>query len=364
MNGQDDGALPLFERWPGLRAVAPRMPLAILPTPLVAMPSIGAHAWIKRDDVTGSAYGGNKVRKLEFLLARARDEGAERLITIGAIGSHHALATTVYGTAAGFDVTAVLLPQPVTDHVRSVLSGMIAAGADVRVAARPLTVPLAILAARVAHRAQRMHTIPAGGSDAVGTLGYVNAALEFDAQRPASGCPEPAEIHVAGGTLGTAAGLAVGCALAGLRSRIVAHRITVRAITNEARARRLVDGVLALLRRGGAGSSEVPTADDVMDRLTIAHGQIGRGYGHATPAAERALERFAAAGIDLDLTYTAKAAAGFLGALEARPDEPRLYWHTLSAIEPANDLRSLDAAGIPDAARRFLQPFDRSEAPL
>jgi D-cysteine desulfhydrase len=191
-------------------------------------------------------------------------------------------------------------------------------------------VPAAVAAAKLAHRRERIRMIAPGGSDPIGTLGYVNAALELAAQCRAGLCPVPREIHVAGGTLGTAAGLALGVIMAGLPTVVVAHRITSRVITNRRAARALVVGVCRLLRAADPQAS-VPHPLDVRPRLRIEHTQIGRGYGFETDAGFAAGSRFADAGFTLDPTYTAKAAAGFLAA--AREDAgPVLYWHTLSSV--------------------------------
>ncbi|MDP9149111.1 MAG: pyridoxal-phosphate dependent enzyme, partial [Myxococcota bacterium] len=91
-------------------------------------PSDEAELWIKRDDRTHEVVGGNKVRKLEWLLADARSRGARRLVTAGAAGSHHVLATTYFGRREGFDVEAVLVPQPRTAHVVDVLRASLGLG--------------------------------------------------------------------------------------------------------------------------------------------------------------------------------------------------------------------------------------------
>lgn len=350
--GQADAPLPLFERFPQLARAVPRLPLARLPTPVERLPTDAADAWIKRDDLTGTLYGGNKVRKLEFLLAAARAAGAERLITVGAIGSHHALATTIYGVRAGFGVSVVLLPQAPTEHVRAVLVAMAAHGADVRIVRGAAAVPAGVAAAHIAHRRERRYTIAPGGSDPIGTLGYVNAALELDRQCGAGLLPVPTAVHVAGGTLGTAVGLALGFAIAGLPTRVIAHRITTRAITNERRARRLARETVAVITEAARGH-RLPAVADVMRRFRIDHRQLGRGYGYETAAAIAARDWFSAsAGLVLDLTYTAKAGAGFLAAALEPGVEPILYWHTLSSVEPA--LGADAAARLPATARRFL----------
>src|SRR5215472_6673366 len=93
--------------------------LGSYPTPLEPLEALsrpGCSLWIKRDDLTNPLYGGNKVRKLERLLADAKQRGAQRILTVGAVGSHHVLATAVFGRRAGFEVEAVLVPQPRTAH--------------------------------------------------------------------------------------------------------------------------------------------------------------------------------------------------------------------------------------------------------
>ncbi|HUF11638.1 MAG TPA: pyridoxal-phosphate dependent enzyme [Longimicrobiales bacterium] len=334
-SGQDEAVLPLLERFPRLAATVPRMPLARLPTPVERLPIEGTDAFIKRDDLTGGLYGGNKVRKLEFLLPAARAAAAERIITVGAIGSHHALATTLYGVREGFRVTVVLMPQTPTEHVRRVLAAMTAYGAEVRLVGSAAAVPAGVIAARLAHRRERVHVVPAGGSNAVGTLGYVNAALELAAQCDEGLCPVPAEVHVAAGTLGTAVGLALGFSIAGLPTRVIAQRITSRAITNRRRVRRLVRGAHALIASAAGGARHLPDPDAALQTLRIDHHQIGRGYGFETGAGGAALDWFdTRVGLELDATYTAKAAAGFLAAIEAKAAGPLLYWHSLSSVEP------------------------------
>ena len=326
--GQADQRFPLFARFPELEEHAPRIPLASLPTPVARLPLEG-DAWIKRDDLTGGPYGGNKVRKLEFLLAEAGRSGAERLITMGAIGSHHALATTVYGRAAGFEVTVVLLPQQRTAHVEEVLEAMRRHGAEVRLVRSAAGLPAGVAGARVAHRRERVHVIAAGGSSPVGTLGYVNAALELADQVAGGELPRPSAVHVAGGTLGTAVGLAYGFALLGWATDVVAHRITSRAITNGRRARSLIDGVRRLIEP--VSREAPPSRAAVLRRFRIEHDQIGRGYGFETAAGAEAARWFREQSLpELDATYTAKAAAAFLASAR---ESPILYWHTLSAAE-------------------------------
>ncbi len=325
----------LFRRYPALANRLPWLPIGTFPTPIepceIETPDgTTCRVWVKREDRSSERYGGNKVRKLEFLLAEARSRGARRLITVGAAASHHAFATLIHGRDAGFDCTLVLFPQPYTPHVEDMLRLDAAFGADIVWAPRIELVPLALLRARLAHRRAPAFNIAAGGSDATGTLGWVSGGLELAGQIDAGEAPRPACIHVAGGTLGTAAGLALGLALAGCDIPIVATRITSRLITNERVLGRLVAAVSAVLESAGV---RVPSVDRIASRVEIRHDQIGRGYGHETDASRQALDTFSDAGLRLEPTYTAKACAELLRG--ARDGPPLLFIHSFSAAEPA-----------------------------
>lgn len=350
--------IALFQRFPGLAGRIPWLPLGRYPTPVERLDAapfadLGAELWVKRDDLTHDVYGGNKVRKLEFLLAEARRRGARRLITFGAAGSHHALATAVHGRAQGFEVSVVLFPQPLTEHVRSIVFQLHAVGAEIRYAPHMETVPAAILAEWVARRGERPYVIPAGGSNPIGTLGYVSAGLELADQIAAGQLPAPRSVHVAGGTLGTAAGIALGFAMAGLEIPVYAARITGKLVCNENVLARLVTGAARILRRAGV---PVPSPGRALGLVTLLHDQIGAGYGHETEAGREAVERFGRAGLQLDATYTAKAAAALIASLRAtKGDGPRLFWHTLSAVEPVQVDPDADPGDLPEAARRLLE---------
>jgi len=322
--------IALFERYPQLAERVPWVQLGNFPPPVEPFSVGRADIFIKRDDLSAQPYGGNKVRKLEFLLAAARLRGARRLITVGAAGSHHALATTIFGKQLGFDITLVLFPQPLTDHVRHILLLDVAYGAELRFTRRMEMVPAALFATTMRYRRDHAVVIPAGGCDAVGTVGYVNAALELVAQIHAGDIVQPATIVLAAGTLGTAAGLALGFAIAEIPVRIVAARITSRIVTNERVLARLIKGAEDILRRAGLPGLH---ADRAIRSVELKHEHIGRGYGIATAEAEEATAVFGKIGIHLDPTYTAKAAAALLRTAENAAG-PVLFWHTLSAAEP------------------------------
>jgi 1-aminocyclopropane-1-carboxylate deaminase/D-cysteine desulfhydrase-like pyridoxal-dependent ACC family enzyme len=328
---------PLFRALPALEGQLPWVELGSWPTPLTRVEGPtgwGGQLWLKRDDLSSPWYGGNKVRKLEYLLAAAMDEGAGRLITTGVVGSHHCLATAVHGRRVGLPTSLVVIPQPMTPHAEEMAARNRAWADEVRSCSIFATLPFVEAALRWRRRADRPYVIPGGGSNPLGALGYVGAALELSEQVRDGEMPRPATIAVAAGTLGTVAGLAIGIALTGAADRILAVRIVPAAIANAWTLARLVEGALRLLAAGGVA---VPDARAVLDRVDLVGDYLGGGYGHPTEAGGRAGEWFMGRGVTLDPTYTAKTAAAVLDRLTVGPPATVLYWHTLSAALPEAD---------------------------
>ena len=326
----------------------PWMPLGEFPTPCaaIASPPSGPRAlWQKRDDLAGARYGGNKVRKLEFILGAAALQGATKLATIGGIGSHHVLATALYGAEHGFEVAAVLFPQPLTDHVREQLLADAAVGLRFYPSSSYLTVPFAYLGARRGRR-----WVEAGGSSVEGVLGYVAAAFELRRQIDAGEVPRPDVIYLALGSCGSAAGLWVGLALAGLADvRLVGVRVVDRIVCNLTKTRRLARATLARLGK---------RVDlDTLPPFVVEHGHFGGAYGRATPAALAACTWAAARGLSLEPTYTGKTLAALLADAEAgRLDGKHvLFWNTYSSrsLQPLLD-RAPGPDALPAGLRRYF----------
>jgi 1-aminocyclopropane-1-carboxylate deaminase/D-cysteine desulfhydrase-like pyridoxal-dependent ACC family enzyme len=332
-----------------------RLTLGQYPTPVhhVAALSVpGCDLWVKRDDLTHEAYGGNKVRKLEYLLAAARASGAKSLVTVGAAGSHHVLATTYFGVRAGFSIEAVLVPQPRTEHAVEVLRASLALGLRPFPVRSTAAVPLAI-ARRIAAGSS---FIPLGGSSVTGTMGYVDAARELGTQVRQGAMPEPDFCVVALGSAGTAAGLAAGFAELRMKTRVVGIGVSRPFALSR---------VLALkLARGCARRVGMRDADATWRRqLAFDARFLGAGYGHATILGDEATrDAREGAQLALDPTYTAKAFAAALWHVRARRASCILYWHTLSS-RPIGPLM-LGAVDEParDATMRLLFGSARSSS--
>ena len=294
------------------------------PTPVACLEQLStakARLWVKRDDLTNPLYGGSKVRKLERLLQDAKSLGRTRIVTLGAVGSHHVLATAVFGKLANLQVEAIVLPRPRSPHVLQTVRASIAQGA--------LLVPAPTYAAgarQLANRAaQGAYAIPVGGSNLLGTRGVMSAAAELEQQVRSGLLPEPDLIVVALGSGGTAAGLTAGLMRTGLGARVLAVATAEPVKVFAYAARRLAEELVERSSR-----EAVPT------RLEIERGQLGAGYGRPTRASAHATREAARSGLFLDDTYTAKAFAAALARIALGRERNVLFWHTLSgaAMDP------------------------------
>lgn len=343
--------LPLVKRFPALESSAARVPLCELPTPIRRAERLEAAAasgplYIKRDDRSAEPYGGNKPRKLEWILGRARARRASRVITFGGLGTNHGLATALYAARCGLGCDLVLVHQPVDDSVRekllidSALGARLWYGANV---AGVALIALGLLAAR-----PRSFVIPPGGSSRDGTLGFVNAGLELAEQVAAGEVPEPARVYVALGTGGSAAGLAAGLALAGLPTRVIAVLVTDVLPPTRARLERMARRALERLDRG-AGP---PSLERGQMALTIEPGFVGSGYGSSTAAGDEAV-RLASGeeGLRLEPTYTGKTLAALM-ARERGKREPIVFWNTYASGLP--ELERPDWRTLPRSLHRFF----------
>jgi D-cysteine desulfhydrase len=317
----------LHERFPDLAETLPHLALSERPTSVRELTGLGI--WVKEDGAFGSGgWGGNKVRKLEWLIPDAKRRGRGSILTFGGLGTNWGLATALYAREHGLETALALVDQPVDDHVRAQLARLEASGARIhRTHTKRRTVAmLPWLLARNARGGRPPYLLPAGGSSPVGALGYVEAALEIAAQVEAGSLPEPAHVVVPVGTGGTAAGLALGFQIAGLRSRVVGVVVNDQLRLDAAVLARLARRTAALLERRGARLGTLRLEPAMLD---LTRDQIGAGYGHRTQAAEAAAALAAEERLALDPVYTAKAMAGLLALREAgRLGDSVLFLHT------------------------------------
>jgi 1-aminocyclopropane-1-carboxylate deaminase/D-cysteine desulfhydrase-like pyridoxal-dependent ACC family enzyme len=351
--------------------------LGTYPTPVVRLTKVeracglaeGVELWCKRDDWTSATvggYGGNKVRKLEHLLEEAKSRGAKRLVTVGAVGSHHVLATALYGARQGFEVEAVLTPQPATVHVEEVARIDASLGLRAYPVKRFAAVPFAVTRRLRDRTAKQAYFIPPGGSSVTGSLGYVDAARELSKQIAKKELPRPTKIVAALGSGGTVAGLLVGLHHEGLLAaekdapgiELVAVQVVEPPLTSGPATLALA---LAIERRLGTKIVARGVIATLSRALRVTRAYLGKGYGHSVVAGDAATTYARADALTLDPTYTAKAFAGALDeARRAQSGEVILYWHTLAApdgfahlLASAPPLSALDPK-----IRALLRPID------
>ncbi|MEU4276767.1 1-aminocyclopropane-1-carboxylate deaminase/D-cysteine desulfhydrase [Streptomyces tanashiensis] len=305
----------LHRRCPELAGSLPFLRLGAAPTPVRPLPGPGTRAelWVKDESGYGDGgWGGNKVRKLEWLLPEARRRGARTLLTVGGLGTNWGLAAARYARGQGLEVALGLIDHPVDEHVRAQVERLRASGASLHFLHTKARLILAApwLFARHAHGLSLPYYVPAGGSSPLGTLGAVEIALELGAQVEAGELPEPAWLVTAVGSGGTTAGLALGLRLAGLRTRVLGIVVNDTLRLDSRSLLRTARRSAALLRARGA---DVTGAVPAADAIRVETAWLGDGYAHPTAAGDQALDRASAqAGLTLERTYTAKAFAALL----------------------------------------------------
>lgn len=307
-------SIPLVRRFPALASL-PRAELCTAPTPIQSAEALTSGLWIKREDLSAEPLGGNKARALEFLLGGVRPD--ESVVTVGSAGSTHALATLVHARRLGASAVIHRWPQEMNDVARRVSE---------RITAETHTPPSRSLVAAYVRawgaRLRGARWIPAGGSSPLGVLGQVNAALELSDQMRARAVPSFDRIVLPLGTGGTAAGVALGLAIAGMKTTVVAVRVVPRIVANQRRVERLIDRTARLIERVSQSSVPRPAKGAVR----IIHEFYGGAYGRETTEGLAVARRCAeATGIPVDPTYTAKALAA-AAAITMRDGGTTLFW--------------------------------------
>ena len=297
----------------------PRVALGHLPTPLEPMDRLSEHLggprlWVKRDDCTGLSSGGNKTRKLEFLMADAVQQGADTIITQGATQSNHARQTAAAAAKLGMDCHILLEDRTKSTDPTYALNGNVLLdrlhGATVskREDGADMNAEMATLAADLRQAGKTPYIIPGGGSNPIGALGYVNCARELTEQAAHAGLKIDALVHATGSS-GTQAGLVAG--LAALQSDIHLLGIGVRAPREKQESM-----VHDLARR----TAEFMGAGTQIDRDAVRANcdYVGPGYGLPTEGMIDALKLLARLeGLLFDPVYSGKGLDGLMDLIRS-----------------------------------------------
>jgi 1-aminocyclopropane-1-carboxylate deaminase/D-cysteine desulfhydrase-like pyridoxal-dependent ACC family enzyme len=306
-------------------AALPTIPLGLEPTPveeltrLRSLLAAGPRLLVKRDDAIPFAFGGNKVRKLRLVAADALAQRADTLITCGGVQSNHARVTAAVAAKLGLRCVLVVNgAEPSTPTANALLDRLL--GAEIRhVGSRTeRTAMMETVAGEERAAGRRPYMIPLGASIPLGAAALALAIHELSAQMAA-----PDVILHSSSSAGTQAGFIAGCALAGLRSRVIGISADESAASLAAEVRRLLDGLASTIGTPGR-------FDDV--DVEIDDGFVGGGYGVPTRESQEAIELLARTeALFLDPTYTAKAMAALISYVRSgkfAKEETVLFWHT------------------------------------
>jgi D-cysteine desulfhydrase family pyridoxal phosphate-dependent enzyme len=296
---------------------------AHLPTPIDELPRLTQHLGIsqlliKRDDQTGLAFGGNKTRKLEYLLGDALARGARTLITRGAAQSNHCRQTAAAAARIGFDCVLVLTGNPPSLPSGNILLDQILNAKLIWTEGHdPEAVMLETLADLESQGADP-YLIPYGGSNHIGVRAYVEAIEELMSQSP-----DVDRILFASSSGGTQAGLCLGAQLYGFKGRITGISVDLKAHTLQSKVSEIANNTAE-----GMGS----TIRIQEEQVEVVDAFLGEGYGVMGDLERNAIRTFARQeGILLDPVYTGRAAGGMMEMIKTgtiRKDERVLFWHT------------------------------------
>jgi len=330
----------LFEEYPDLEGNIPWINLAPLRTPVKKLTKLeeklGINSlWVKCDNLTSPLYGGNKVRKLEFVLAEALNQGCKKVMTAGYIGSNHCVANAIFCNQLNLKPIAVLIDQPVTINVRNNLLLDLYFKNEIFYSHK-----------EIPKNSNIYHMAP-GASTPLGILGYVNAVLELKKQVNKGEMPEPDYIFIASGTSGTAAGLALGVKFAGLKTQIHAVQTSYPAHSNIKTIRRLAIKTKKLMTKY---VKSVP--ETTFEHLFFNGDYFGGQYGLPTRKGLEAINLMKETeDIELEPTYTGKTFAALLGFVQENKknikDKTILFWNTYNSRDFSDILKKVDYHDLP-----------------
>jgi len=350
--------IPLFEQFLELRQHMPHIGLGDYPTPIRKLEALGARIgapqlYLKDDGQSGEPFGGNKVRKLEFLLANALEKGAKGVVTVGQAGSNHTLTTIVWAKKMGLNSYAFLSPQLNAEYLRRNLLLSKHFGGDIRYFSSDEMRDKAVEDFVQAHGVE--YYIPIGGACSLGCAGFVNGVFELKQQIEAGIMPEPDYIYVTMGSTGTAAGIILGVALAGLKTKVVPVRISGDAAGKK---KTLIDALNRTSTFLHERDVACPLIRFAPTDVTIRDGFFGREYARITPQDAEAIQAlYDAEGIKLDGTYTGKTFAAMLHDLvqDHVRDKVVLFWNTYCSGEFADTVKNVDYKTLPEGLHCYFE---------
>ncbi|MFX1392009.1 MAG: 1-aminocyclopropane-1-carboxylate deaminase/D-cysteine desulfhydrase [Promethearchaeota archaeon] len=333
----------LFEKYPNLEANIPWIKLAPLRTPVKKLTilenRLGIKSlWVKCDNISSPLYGGNKVRKFEFILAETKNNGYKKVMTAGGLGSNHCVANAIFCHQLNLKPSSFLIDQPITPHVRKNLL-------------LNLYFKNKIFYTEEYNNSQRdpnVYYMAPGGSTPLGTLGFINAALEIKNQINNNELPEPDYLFVACGSSGTTAGLLLGVKIADLNTKIHTVQTSTSLYSSLNTVRRLTRKTWKFLIKH---DNSIPKAP--LEQLYFHREFFGGEYGLPTQEGINAVKLIKETeNIKLETTYTGKTFAALLDFVRRNKkvvkDKTILFWNTYNSRDFSDILKNLDYHNLPE----------------
>lgn len=346
---EEKNELPYIMRiYQGLQKI-PWIKLIESPTPVHRLEGLEKELdfnglFIKRDDKSNLEYGGNKPRKFEFLLGYALKRKKKHILTMGGIGSNHCVANSMFCKQLGLKSVVFLQNQPLTEHVRKNLLLELYYNAKIIHKKSEFGLAAAMIGYMLTHWCS--YLIWAGGSNKIGTIGFVNAAFELKNQIKAEKIPEPDFIFTTTGSSGTTAGLLLGCELAGLKSKIIGVTVSTKQWASRKRVLELATNCLVYLRKFDSSIPDVPLKS-LDERLEMNTNYFGGTYGIVTDKGQYAVDLIKKSdNIELETTYTGKTLSGMMGFIDQYRDSLQnktlLFWNTYSSADQSEKIKQMD----------------------
>lgn len=353
----------LYDIFPELEKKLPRAGLAVLPTPLEPMALLGQELgikklYVKRDDLSGDIYGGNKIRKLDLIMPQALSAGARQVLTFGCDGSNHATATAVCAKLCNISSINLLFAQPHTDYVTKNLLLSKWAGARLCHVEKPEQLNRMALWQRLKGflaKGKLPFIIPAGGSTPTGSMGFVNAAFELKAQIDEGLMPPPDYIFVPMGTTGTCSGLSVGLKACGLtQTTVVPVRIVNKEYVSENALWEHITATAKLFEEL-TGTDTDCTPEKA--KVCVEDNYLGKSYGVYTPEGKNAMQLIQKTqGINLEGTYSGKTLAALIGRKNELTDKTVLFWNTYNSKDFSEKIKNMGPEDLPTNLRYYFTP--------
>ena len=355
----------LFDTYPALRSSIAYVCLGQFPTPIARLQTAQKYVglsqlYIKREDLSGTLFGGNKIRKLEFLLADALQKNYKTVLAYGGIASNNVTSVAAYANQIGLKSIALLMDQPITRNLKRNLLLDQYYGCTLFACPHDRELTADELRAFIKEHGldPNPYIIPMGGSNKIGIIGWVNAAFELKEQIEQGIIAEPDYIYITLGSLGTTAGLLLGLKAAGLKTHVKAIQVTNPEKYNKNKLCNLIKETNQLLHDADPSFALFEWNEQEFDINTH---YLGTGYACKTLEGELARAFFMnLEDVILDETYTAKTVAALINDCRSgviKPNDVVLYWHTYCADEFSEIVEGIDISQLPKELQKYLNPM-------